>query len=225
MSSRKRLLIKVISVLFSFFAAVTMNYFVTSEVESRLEIYSPAAQIILLVAQLIAIYVISQQILFKKLTRLEIFLLSVTYAATVISVLFLRYASYAMQFHSSTPFQPWRFCWNPISFLFDAAEDQPSILVSLLNLFLFLPLKPILAANKLHPKWQAVIAGFAAVELMQSILQAGFFDLGDIVLYFAGYLAGAGILRLYLDYEKKAHPSDLPGLQINRKHDSEDTAT
>jgi len=41
-------------------------------------------------------------------------------------------------------------------------------------------------------------------------LNAGSFDLGDIVLYFAGYLAGYGILKLYLDNSGKAQTNQLP---------------
>jgi len=205
MSTRKMVLIKGLSGIFSCFATWFVNYFIVSEVESRFGISSSTAQFILLIAQLVVIYIFSQLILFKKLTRVEIVLLSVAYGLSVISALFLRYSAIDMQgiFRLGSDFIRWHFSWNPISFIFDAAADHNSIFVSLLNIFLFLPLKPILAANKLHPKWWIVIAGFFAVELLQYILNAGSFDLGDIVLYFIGYLAGYGTLKLYLDKASK----------------------
>jgi len=130
----------------------------------------------------------------------------------MISLLFLRYPSIGFQgilrLSSDYIYRP--FSMNPISFIFDAASDHSSILVSILNVFLFVPLKPFLAANRLQPKWWFIIAGFAAVELFQFILNAGSFDLGDIVLYFAGYLAGCGILKLYLNKAGKVHTNELP---------------
>jgi len=209
-SAGKMVLIKVLCGIFSCFAALALNIFVVSKVESRLGIYSSTLQIILLVAQLVVIYVFSQLILFKKLTRVEIVLLSAAYGISTISVLFLRYSAIDMYgiFRLSPNIIPghlnWNFSLNPISFIFDGAADPSSILVSLLNIFLFLPLKPILSANKLHPKWWIVIAGFFVIELLQYLLNAGSFDLGDIVLYFAGYLAGHGIVKIYLDKAGKA---------------------
>ena len=212
MSTRKMVLIKGLSGIFSCFATWFVNYFIVSEVESRFGIYSSSAQIILLVAQLVVIYVFLQLILFKKLTRVEIVLLSVAYGLSVISVLFLRYPAIGSRwiFRLGLDFIHWPFSLNPISFIFDAAADHSSILVSILNVFLFVPLKPFLAANKLHPQWWIIIAGFVAVELLQQILNAGSFDLGDIVLYFMGYLAGYGILKLYSDKIRKTHTTELP---------------
>lgn len=207
------ILIRVLCGIFSCFAAVFVNYYIAAEVESRLNIYSTSAQILLLIAQLAFIYVLSQRILFKKLTRAEIVLLSAAYGISVISVLFLRFPAMNMleNFGIRSYFMNWPVCWNPFSFLFDAAADRFSIFVSLLNVLLFIPLKPILAATKLRPKWWMIIAGFASVELLQYVLHAGFFDLGDIVLYFIGYLAGAGILKIYLDKECRAHLFELSG--------------
>ena len=216
MPTRKKILIRVLCVIFSVFAAWFLNYFLVAELESRFCIYSSIAQIILLFAQLVVIYVITQRILFKKLTRAEIVLLSAAYGLGVISVLFLRHYIIVDQgiFRLGPDLFHWHFSLNPISFVFDAASDTYSIFVSVLNILLFLPLKPILAANKLRPKWWIILAGFAAIELLQQVLNAGSFDLGDIVLYFAGYLAGCGVLRFYLsrmtvkDKEKVNH---LPG--------------
>ena len=88
--------------------------------------------------------------------------------------------------------------------------------MSVLNILLFLPLKPILAANKLRPKWWIILAGFAAIELLQQVLNAGSFDLGDIVLYFAGYLAGCGVLRIYLS-RMTVKDKDNPALEKKRE--------
>lgn len=160
--------------------------------------------------QLVVIYIISQLIFFRKLTRTEIVLLSAAYVITVISVLFLRYNVINMQgvFRFSPFTGNWPISWNPISFIFDAADDRSSILVSLLNVFLFVPLKPILAANKLPHKWWIVITCFGAIEWLQYILQTGSFDLGDIVLYFAGYLAGYGFVKLYENMNCKTHSTE-----------------
>jgi glycopeptide antibiotics resistance protein len=194
----------VLCVIFSVFATWFLNYYFVAELESRFGIYSSTAQIILLFAQLVVIYVITQRIFFKKLTRTEIVLLSAAYGLGVFSVLFLRYSGIDQQgiFNLGSAFSHRSFSLNPISFVFDAASDTYSIFVSILNILLFLPLKPILAANKLRPKWWQILAGFAAIELLQQVLNAGSFDRGDIVLYFAGYLAGCWVLRIYLSRKK-----------------------
>lgn len=212
MSTRKKVLIKLLSGIFSCVATWFLNYFIVSNLESRLGIYSSSAQVILLAVQMVVIYAFSQMIFFKKLTRVEVVLLSAAYGISIISVLFLRYPNIGSRwiFSLGSYYIYWPFSLNPISFIFDAAADHSSILVSILNVFLFVPLKPFLAANRLQPKWWIILAGFVAVELFQFILMAGSFDLGDIVLYFAGYLAGYGILNLYLDKSGKAHTNQLP---------------
>jgi len=212
MSTRKMVLIKILSGIFSCVAALFLNYFIAPEVESRLGIYSSSAQIILLLVQVVVIYVFLQQILFKKLTRVEIVLLSAAYGTSIISVLFLRYPAIGSRwiFCLGSYYIYWPFSLNPISFIFDASANHSSILVSIHNVFLFVPLKPFLAANRLQPKLWIILSGFIVVELLQYVLLAGSFDLGDIVLYFAGYLAGYGILKLYLDKSGKAHTNQLP---------------
>jgi hypothetical protein len=50
MTKRKKILIKILSGIFSCAATWFLNFFVVSEVESRLGIYSSTAQVILLVA-------------------------------------------------------------------------------------------------------------------------------------------------------------------------------
>ena len=204
---------------FSCFAALALNIFVVSEVESRLGIGSSSAQFILLIVQLVVIYVFSQLIFFKKLMRVEIILLSAAYGISVISVLFLRYSTIDIYrlFRLGLYYIHMPFSLNPISFVFDAVSDPSSILVSILNIFLFLPLKPILSVNKLHPKWWIVIAGFFAVELLQHLLNAGFFDIGDIVLYFTGYLAGYGIVKIYLDKAGKGRLQKTRRLQEEKQ--------
>ena len=215
MSAGKLILIKVLCGISSCVATWFTNYFVVSEVESRLGIGSSSAQFILLIAQLVVIYAFLQLIFFKKLMRVEIVLLSAAYGISVISVLFLRYSTIDIYklFRLRLDYIHMPFSLNPISFVFDAAADPSSILVSLLNIFLFIPLKPILSANKLHPKWGIVITVFFAVELLQHLLIAGSFDLGDIVLYFAGYLAGYGIVKIYLDKAGKRRLQKTQRLQ------------
>ena len=203
MSKAKIILIRVFSFLVSCVATVAVNYFITSNILSRLGISSGLSNILILFAQLFAIYVFMQLIIFRKLTGSQKILLTAAYGMSVVSALFLRYPLYIIQFCFRGNFFARMFCWNPISFIFDFFVYPFSLVTNLLNIALFVPLVPIFSLYKRRPEWWMVITSFAVIELLQVLFNCGFFDMGDIVLYTLGYLCGAGIVRMYINRVKK----------------------
>ena len=204
MTKTNIILIRVSSFLISCVVAVAVNYFITSNILSRLEIYSVLSNILILLAQLLAIYVLTQLIIFKKLTGTQKVLLTAAYAICVISALFLRHFFNVLELWNGGNLFNRVFCWNPVSFIFDFFEYPFSLIINLLNVALFIPLAPIWALYKRSPKWWMVIISFAVIELLQVLLSCGYFDMGDIVLYSLGYICGAGIVRIYIDRVKKS---------------------
>lgn len=211
MSKAKIILIRVFSILISCGATVAIHYFITSDLMRRLGISSGLSNILILLAQLLVIYVLTQLLIFRKLTGTQKVLLTAAYVMSVVSALFLRYPLYIIQFCFRGNFLARMFCWNPISFIFDFFEYPFSLVTNLLNIALFIPLVPIFSLYKRRPKWWMVITSFAVIELVQVLFNCGFFDMGDIVLYTLGYLCGAGIVRMYKDRAEKhggKSPSD-----------------
>lgn len=199
MSPRRIVITKILSFILSCPLTLAANIFITSEIESRLGIGSSLGQILILFAQLTLIYLILQFLIFRKLANFEKFLLAAAYAVIVFSGLFLRYpgSGFNLYFNGNQMIFSRAIGWNPLSFIFDAIQYPFSMLVNLINILLFLPLMPVLAINKCRPKWWVILVGFATIEFLQFFFNSGAFDLGDIVLYMIGYIAGLGILRIF----------------------------
>jgi len=210
MSKVKIILIRVFSFLISCGATVAVHYFITSNIMSRLGISSGISNILILLAQLIVIYVLTQLLIFRKLTGIQKILLTSAYSISVVSALFLRYSLYIIQFCFRGNLFARTFCWNPVSFIFDFFEYPFSLVTNLLNVALFIPLMPFLALYKRSPKWWVIIIGFVVIELLQVLLNCGLFDMGDIVLYTLGYLCGAGIVTMYKNRAEKVRLLQLP---------------
>ena len=210
MSKAKIILIRVFSFLISCVAAIAVNYFITSNILSRLEINSGLSNILILLAQLLVIYVLAQLLIFRKLTGTQKVLLTAAYVMSVVSALFLRYPLHVLELWIGGNSLNRVFCWNPVSFIFDFFVYPFSLVANLLNVAMFIPLAPILAMYKRSPKWWMIIILFAVIELLQVLLGCGYFDMGDIVLYMLGYLCGAGIVRVYKNRTENVRLVKMP---------------
>lgn len=199
MSPKRIVITKILSFILSCPLTLAANIFITSEIESRLGISSSLGQILILFAQLALIYLILQFLIFRKLAKFEKYLLAAAYAVIVFSGLFLRYpgSGFNLYFDGDRMTFSRAIGWNPLSFIFDAIQYPFSMVVNLINILLFLPLMPVLAINNCRPKWWVILAGFVTIEFLQFFFNCGAFDLGDIVLYMFGYIAGLRTLRIF----------------------------
>jgi len=194
LSPKKTVLIKVISALAACILAVAV-FMVSSRIIRTIGIQSTAGGLAILLALALLIYTLTQWLLFKKLSKAERIIIAAAYGLIIISGLFLRQTGSLFSFNIFE--RSWYgFGLNPLSFIHESLYDSSMLIVSVLNVLLFIPLKPILAVNNIRVPWWLVIIGFIVLELLQFALSAGFFDLGDVVLYTFGYLIGAGIWRL-----------------------------
>ena len=193
LSPKKIILIKAISLLAACILALAV-FVAVNRLIDQIGINSVAGRLAMLLALALLIYTLALKLLFKQLNKIEEALIAVAYALLIISGLFLRQSGYI--FTIDFNIGGYGFGLNPLSFIRESRYDSSLLLVNILNVLLFVPLKPILAINRIRAPWWLVIIGFFVLELLQYVLGAGFFDLGDIVLYTAGFLIGTGIWRL-----------------------------
>lgn len=194
LSPKKSILVKTISALVACILALAV-YILLNRFIDQIGIYSTAGRLAILLALALLIYTLTQKLLFRQLNKIEEALIAAAYALLIISGLFLRQSGRMFSFDFFN-IGGYGFGLNPLSFIRESRYDSSLMLVNILNVLLFVPLKPILAINRIRAPWWLVIIGFFVLELLQFVLGAGFFDLGDIVLYTGGFLIGLGIWRL-----------------------------
>lgn len=115
------------------------------------------------------------QLLMKRYSRTWINFFYVIYAVCMLYLLFFKNISI-----SGTE-------WNLLSFVGDFIYGDRMIVV--LNVIMFIPLGLLLPFSKKNSAM--VLFVIFLIESLQLILHLGFFDLGDIVTNFTGYLIGA----------------------------------
>lgn len=190
--TRKVLLIKAVSLLAAIITGFFFNAIFVSEGATRIGINTSIISGFLFWAiSASSIYILVQLVVFRKLYVIERRILLVAYLLTVIAGLFLRSA------HAR------RISLNPISFISDFRNDSSTICIHLINLCLFIPLKPLLHWNKWKVSVFFVVLGFLLLEVLQHFSGRGFADVGDIVLYLTGYGIGALILYFVCGRKKK----------------------
>jgi glycopeptide antibiotics resistance protein len=84
---------------------------------------------------------------------------------------------------------------NPVSFISDVRNGGTFEVVG--NLFMLTPLGILLSRYSFLKGSAWILATLLVVEILQYILNIGFFDLGDIVLNYSGYLIGIGFSSVY----------------------------
>lgn len=185
MSTRMITLSKVTSLVFSIILGFFFNSFIASEWAVLLGIEtSIIAALLFWAVSAVIIYMLIQLVIFRKFNQIEIWYLSVFYLLAVIAGLFLRSSDRRI------------ISLNPIGFIFDFIDYPPSLYVSMINLGLFIPLKPILYLNKWNPNIFLIITGLLSIEFLQYFTGRGIADAGDFVLYLAGYFIGMFFLYL-----------------------------
>ncbi len=189
-------LIKTISAIAAITAAMVIFVIIRSFV-NQIGIDSRSGQLTVIVALSLLGYILVQGLIFRKLNRLERILIIVAYGLIVVSGIFLRDG--VPTFSTDFLVDFWnRIGLNPLSFIRESQYDNRALLNNILNVLLFVPLTPFLAIAGVRARWWLVIPGFLALELLQYVMGAGAFDLGDIVLYTVGYLLGVAIWRLII---------------------------
>jgi len=179
MSTRMITISKVTSLVFSIILGFFFNFFIASEWAVLLGIdTSIIAALLFWAVSAVIIYMLLQLVIFRKFNQIEIWCLSVFYLLAVIAGLFLRSQDQRI------------ISLNPIGFIFDFMNYPPSLYVSMINLGLFIPLKPILYLNKWNPNIFLIITGLLSIEFLQYLTGRGIADAGDFVLYLAGYFIG-----------------------------------
>ena len=189
--TRKVPLIKTISLLTAIMTGFFFNAIFVSEWANRVGIDTLNSGFLFWAISAFSIYILIQLVVFRKLNVFERRILLAAYLLLVIAGLFLR------------PVHARRISLNPISFISDFRNDSSTICIHLINLCLFIPLKPLLHWNKWKVSVFFVVLGFLLLEVLQHLTGRGFADVGDIVLYLTGYGIGALILYFVCGRKKK----------------------
>jgi hypothetical protein len=83
---------------------------------------------------------------------------------------------------------------HPLGFILNLRDDPSGWPVTVINLLLYVPSFYLLVRSRIARTFclgSAIVMAFAGcLELLQLILKRGFFDISDLLLYFAGFMAG-----------------------------------
>lgn len=119
----------------------------------------------------------------KKIDKWLFIILCITYFAVLTAVLFIRKTVEKV------------FILNPLVGLFDTFTEVQSLLQSLMNIIMFIPIGYFLKGLKY---WKASVTAIVIpilIEFLQFITMRGFFDSFDIILYFIGINIGYFLFR------------------------------
>lgn len=114
--------------------------------------------------------------------RWMLVLLSVTYIAAMLILLFARQSVGRIA------------VWNPLTGLSEM-NDFEMLMESALNLVLFIPAGFFLKNMKIHSALILTLAVAIGIETVQYVTMRGIFDTLDIILYVLGMVIGIGIFR------------------------------
>ncbi len=196
--TKLRPILKVISILPAIVLGMLLHYFVTLELGLNLFGASRANSFIMLFGQIVVFYFVLQLIFFrgKYWTRFEFILALVVYSIVLFAGLIFR-GSFIIGGFSLVDQYIWnRVELNPFSFIQDFMVDRDSLKIAFINVMLFIPLPLLLFLNRMKPRYWAALTLFVLIELMQLVLGQGIFSLGDIILYFVGFLLGIALLKI-----------------------------
>ena len=198
----KRQVIKIVSIPISILLGIFVNQFVTKSMRliSSSVGHGVAPQLLFLLALIVMIYLLIQFIVFRTQywTRIEIAIGSIAYFIMIMVGLVFRGIKYSLNVNSlSSLFSLYGMDFNPVSFISDFVADHSSVYIAIINLVLFLPLPFIMSINRVKPRFGYAIILFVGLELIQRLLQQGFFSLGDITLYSLGFVTGRYLLSLF----------------------------
>ena len=192
--TKKQILIKLITILP---AAVLGILFNKVDIARNLVGSGPARSIIMLIGQILVFYLLLQLIIFrgKCWTHAELVIVSIVYIAVLFVGLIFRRALNFDPNHFAYWFGLEQIELNPLSFISNFLVDRSSIIIALINFILFIPLPFLMYHNRIKPRFWVALILFFFIELLQPTLSQGFFSLGDITLYSAGFLIGLVFLN------------------------------
>lgn len=196
--TKKQILIKLITILPAAVLGILCNYFLTMNIALNLFGAGPVRSIIMLIGQILFFYSLLQLIIFrgKFWTRAELVFVFVVYMAVLFVGLVFRHALSFDSSHFAYWFGLNQVELNPFSFISNFLVDRSSIIITLINFMIFIPLPFLMFLNKIKPRFWVALILFFSLELLQPILSQGFFSLGDITLYSAGFLIGLVFLSI-----------------------------
>ena len=196
--TKLRPILKVISILPAIVLGMLLHYFVAREYGIYLLGASESNSFIMLFGQIVVFYFVLQLLIFrgKYWTRFEFILALVVYSIVLFAGLIFR-GSFIIGGFSLVDQYIWnRVELNPFSFIQDFMVDRDSLKIAFINVMLFIPLPLLLFLNRMKPRYWAALTLFVLIELMQLVLGQGIFSLGDIILYFVGFLLGIAFLKI-----------------------------
>ena len=195
--TKKQILIKLITILPAVVLGILFNYFFTSHIARNLVQSGNVRSIIMLIGQTLVFYSLFQFIIFRGQfwTRAERVILFIGYIAVLLVGLVLRNALSIEQNHFAYWFSFNRMELNPFSFVSNFLVDRSSIIIALINFLIFIPLPFLMYFNRIKPRFWVALILFFCIELLQPTLSQGFFSLGDITLYSAGFIIGLVFLN------------------------------
>ena len=195
--TKKQILIKLITILPAVVLGIFFNYFFTMSIALNLVGSDPARSIIMLIGQILVFYSLIQLIIFRGQywTRTELVIVFIVYIAVLSVGLVFRYALSIDRNHFSYWFRLDQIELNPFSFIANFLVDRSSIIIALINFLIFIPLPFLMYLNRIKPRFWVALILFFCIELLQPTLSQGFFSLGDITLYSAGFLIGLVFLN------------------------------
>lgn len=103
--------------------------------------------------------------------------------------------------------------WNPLGFLSDIKDDTGSLIVTVINFIIFMPMYFLLTYTNVFKTFITRLITFEAfvflIEFLQAQFNVGVFDLADIFLYnigfFVGYFLSLPFLELLKSRSLKYH--------------------
>ncbi len=193
----KQLFIKLISLIPAMVLGIFFNNFLTSTYAINWVGPGFLRAIIILIGQVLVFYIILQLLFFrgKCWTRAELLIALIIYFAVLLVGLVFRYEIRAFPDDFEVRQILNHVELNPLSFIADFLADRDSIVIAVINLVLFIPLPVLMSRNGMKPRFRVALILFFGIELLQLLLSTGFFSLGDIVLYSAGFFLGLFFLK------------------------------
>lgn len=174
---------KILSLNVSLVAGYFINFFVTSSWGSMLGMMSEISGVVYFVVSGFLFYFVLQLVFFRGFSNAEKKLILLCYLLSLGVALFCR-------FHS-----PYDFDLNPLSPIFNFVADPSSIIISLVNIVIAIPMYTVCRMNGIKMNFIRALVLFVIIEVLQFILHRGILDVGDIVMYSCGYLIGVACFR------------------------------
>ena len=174
---------KILSMNVSLVAGYFFNFFFASNWGSHFEMTPEIAGMVYFVVSGFLFYFVLQLVFFRGFSNVEKKLVLLCYLLSLGVALFCRF------------YRPYDFDLNPLSSIFNFIADPSSIIISLVNIGIAIPMYTVCRMNGIKMNFIRALVLFVIIEVLQFILHRGILDVGDIVMYSCGYLIGVACFR------------------------------